>query len=99
MKRLFCLFACLSGFSVQASIKNLVVAQNLGNRRFIPHVESETIDGRTSFYSVSGENFSSPFKNRPCPISPVTEVTPVKNNDLYDDCVVKDTPPPSPEKK
>ncbi len=96
MKRLFCLFACLSGFSVQASIKNLVVAQNLGNRRSITHIESENFDSRTCFYSVSREDFSSPLRNRLCPVSPVT---PVKSNDLYDDCVVKDTPPPSPEKK
>ena len=98
MKRLFCLFACLSGFSVEASIKNLVVAQGLGNKRLI--VKDYDVRDSHSFYSINeyGACPASPVakKRGACPVSPVT---PVKSNDLYDDCVVKNTPPPSPVKK
>ncbi len=97
MKRLFCLFACLSGFSVEASIKNLVVAQDLGKRRLIRTIENENLHSKNSFYSIyeCGACPASPVakKRGACPVSPVT---PVKSNDLYDDCVVKNSPPTTP---
>src|SRR3989339_1672792 len=83
MKKLFYLFACLCGFSVEASAaKSFVAAQSLGKRKIVMIENAKEEDYfHSNFFSLESESYDSPVKQN-CGACPVSPISPVRTKEM-----------------